>query len=156
MVPIPKRNVSITVRYVGTDHLYYKVFSEQKMWDPLMLSLKTMFSEGSERSSPHHTVQMKCASPARTGLPELSYSKCRASQRVWNENWASPYLKTKTNYSFNLHYLFHFRASLNCSGWAKLRCSSVKLSKKGNFKRFPTYFSSKWSSAVLFSLFSKK
>lgn len=48
--------------------------------------------------------------------------------------------KLKLIFLFNLHYSFHFHASLNCPGPGKPRYWSVKLSKKGNFKKFPAAF----------------
>lgn len=48
--------------------------------------------------------------------------------------------KPKLIFLFNLHYSFHFHASLNCLGPGGPRYSSVKLSKKGNFKKFPAAF----------------
>lgn len=71
------------------------------------------------------------------GLFRLKQSSDGTSQWAWNENRGSLYLKTETDFSFNLHYFFHFHASLNCLGLVGPRCSSVKLSEKGNFKEFP-------------------
>lgn len=71
------------------------------------------------------------------GLFRLKQSSDGTSQWAWNENRGSLYLKTETDFSFNLHYFFHFHASLNCLGPVGPRCSSVKLSEKGNFKEFP-------------------
>lgn len=48
--------------------------------------------------------------------------------------------KLKLIFLFNLHYSFHFHASLNCLGPGEPRYWSVKLSKKGNCKKFPAAF----------------
>lgn len=53
-----------------------------------------------------------------------------------------PHLTSKLKMIFLLIFIifFHFHASLTCLSLALLRCSSVKLSKKGNFKKFPAAF----------------
>ena len=52
---------------------------------------------------------------------------------------ALPYLKIENDFLL-IFIIFHFHASLNCLGLARPRCSSVKLSEKGNLKKFPAAF----------------
>lgn len=90
----------------------------------------------------YHTVGMRCTTSDAVPPTGSEWSTHWMEQVSRREMRMGAHItsKPKLIFLFNLHYSFHLHASLNCLGPGGPRYSSVKLSKKGNFKKFPAAF----------------